>query len=102
MNLLFASPAFSQAHGQRAWRVGLVLLAIVAIWGCGGSDEQAEVAEEAPFLGDEKIFVRHILVQYAGAYGSPLEVKRNRAAADSLAAITMSHRRCRRQRNFAT
>lgn len=100
MNLLCTSSAFSPVHRPRAWWVALVVLAIAAIWGCGGSDEQADVAEEAPFLGDEKIFVRHILIQYAGAYGAPLEVKRNRATADSL--VRSLHKQATQGADFAS
>jgi peptidyl-prolyl cis-trans isomerase SurA len=59
-----------------------VLAAI--LWGCGESEKQPDL-EQAPLIGNERIFVRHILVQYAGCYGAGPQIKRSRAQADSLA-----------------
>jgi peptidyl-prolyl cis-trans isomerase SurA len=56
----------------------------LALWGCGGSDEPQTDEELPPLIGSERVFVRHILVQYAGAYGAPAEISRSRASADSL------------------
>lgn len=61
-----------------------VLVVLGTLLGCGGGEEEvARQSEQLPV--DEKVWVRHILIQYAGAYGAPPSITRNRASADSLA-----------------
>ncbi|NIP88842.1 MAG: hypothetical protein GWO21_07725, partial [Gammaproteobacteria bacterium] len=61
----------SRARGK-LWRRAMLVLAITALWtlfACGGSEEQsAEQNEVVPL--EEQVWVRHVLIQYAGAFGA--------------------------------
>jgi peptidyl-prolyl cis-trans isomerase SurA len=95
-------PEFRRIHPATPQRWGvlaMMLVGLVLLWGCGGSDETSSEEELPPLLGSERIHVRHILVQYAGAYGAPADVHRSRASADSL--IRSLHDRAAAGEDFA-
>lgn len=65
------------------WLMVLFLVAVAC--GCSRETPPEQEAQPSPLLvAGESIWLRHILVQYAGAYGAPAEVTRSRAQADSL------------------
>jgi peptidyl-prolyl cis-trans isomerase SurA len=69
---------------RRAAAVATALVALSSLFACGdGQEEAASQSQQVPI--DEAVWVRHILIQYAGAYGAPPDISRNRASADSLA-----------------
>jgi peptidyl-prolyl cis-trans isomerase SurA len=78
----------SRAHRTLlgAVRACLAVILVAGVIGCG---EQKPAPAEAPAPGavppSEMMWLRHILIQYAGATGAPAAVTRSKASADSLA-----------------
>ena len=78
---------------QTARRRGLLrrvalAFAVALAWGLGcGKEKPAPPSGGTPGSqsGADEVWVRHILIQYAGARGAPKTIQRTRARADSLA-----------------
>lgn len=69
---------------SRRW-AGILLVAVAsALFACSRKEAPQEAKKPAAAPADQ-VWVRHIFIQYAGAYGAPAELKRSRASADSLA-----------------
>ena len=71
------------SRGIGLWAMACVAAAL-AVAGCGGDQPPAEEQPSALLAGGEPVFVRHVLIQYAGATGARPEAARSRAQADSL------------------
>lgn len=84
------SPTSASARRQPRVRPGVHLRRFVAVSillpallvSCGGDEQEATQRTTVP--EGEQVWVRHILVTYAGAFGARDEITRTRAEADSL------------------
>src|SRR5262245_15999802 len=70
---------------SRRWTGIFLVLAAGGLFTCGRHQESAKEAKKPVVAPTDQVWVRHIFIQYAGAYGAPPEIKRSRSSADSLA-----------------
>jgi peptidyl-prolyl cis-trans isomerase SurA len=63
----------------------VVWLSALLLAGCGKEEETTRRETRPVIPPEQQVWVRHILVTYAGAFGAAPEIKRSRATADSLA-----------------
>jgi peptidyl-prolyl cis-trans isomerase SurA len=81
-------PAARRGSGALLQRsAGVALLLSTLVLACGKEEQQQE--ERAAVPPSEQVWVRHILITYAGALGARDDVARSRATADSLARAVM-------------
>jgi peptidyl-prolyl cis-trans isomerase NIMA-interacting 1 len=85
---------------SRRWAGLLLLLAAGGLFACGRHDASVQKAKKLAAAPTDQVWVRHIFIQYAGAYGAPQEIKRSRSSADSLAHALLA--RARAGEDFST